>query len=362
MKIGIVTLVGNNYGNRLQNYALQEYIKALDDNIYVYTFKRNYSRNVFLGKCKHLLKSITHPDNSIKKEIKRKFSDFNKTYITFSKEILYKSKSNRALNDQYDYFVAGSDQVWNPFYTLTSAIDFLTFADRDKRISYAASMGVSDFSEAQKDTYRNWLLGMKSISVREKQAKTAIESLTGKSCRVHLDPTMLLDKKEWGNIESKPSWNRNEQYILVYFLGDEPDAASDKIKQLSSACGLEVIYIYKPSQGKQYVHDPAEFIWLIHHAKMIFTDSFHGSVFSLIFGKDFTVFERLGRETNTGSRIEFLLHKFNLYNKTDSYVEVHSYDREKVVSLIEKDRQDTRQYLCECFNIKQNRGNISESK
>lgn len=351
MKVGIVTLVGNNYGNRLQNYALQESIRSLDSNIEVYTFKRNYSRDVFLGKCKHLFKSISHPDNSINREIKRKFSGFNHKYITFSKEILYKSKLNTTLNDYYDYFVAGSDQVWNPFYTLTSGTDFLTFADYDKRISYAASMGVSTFPYTKKDTYRDWIYGMKAISVREEQAKIAIEALTGRQVQVHLDPTMLLDRNEWEKIETKPSWYKNDRYILMYFLGDEPDIVMNKVKKESLECGTKVIYIYKPSQGKQYIHDPAEFIWLMHHAEKIYTDSFHGCVFSLIFGKIFTVFERLGRETNTGSRIESLLSKFQLYDKADSYVEVSGYDKEKVLSLIENERKKARLYLCECLNI-----------
>jgi Polysaccharide pyruvyl transferase. len=356
MKVGIVTLVGNNYGNRLQNYALQEFVKSLDNSIKAITFKRNYSKNVFLGKCKHYIKRLLKPDDEIGREINNKFEAFNGKYLQFASETIYKARTNKELNQRYDYFIAGSDQVWNPEYSLTSGADFMIFADPHKRISYAASLGVTSFANVNQDLYRKWISGVKAISVREEQGKKAIEELTGKECFVHIDPTMLLSKSQWERIEVEPKWYHGEKFILKYFLGTVSQEANVMMHEEAEKSGLRIINVYDPKQGKEFIHDPAEFIWLIHHAVKIYTDSFHGSIFSLIFSKSFIVYERLGREINTGSRIETLLSKFDLYNKMNSYITVSGYDTNRVAQIIEQDRCISKQYLLKTLNLVWNFG------
>lgn len=350
MKIGIVTIVSQNYGNRLQNYALQTYLKKINREIEVVTFKRNYSRNVILGKCKQLLNSILHKKTVYEKKKEQCFAEFDKR-ILFAPEIIYRAKTNKNLADKYDYFIAGSDQVWNPEYPITSAADFMCFAEESKRLSYSASIGVSTFDNCAKIQFENWINGVKEVSVREDAGKAAIKELTGRDVEVHVDPTLLLSKKEWEEVEQKPDWYNNEKYILAYFLGPVPEDAEQMMHDIIKENGLKVIYMDLESQGVMYAHGPSEFIWLIHHAEKVYTDSFHGTVFSLIFDKVFVVFERTGNENSTGSRIECLLKKFDITTEVKNVVSVNNVDREKFKVTLEKERIKSREYLKRCLGL-----------
>lgn len=345
MKIGILTLVGNNYGNRLQNYALQEYLKSLNADIKVFTFQRNYSKNVALAKVKHLIKMFTNPDDIFIKEIKSKFKNFNDKHITFAEETVYKSRSNRLLNYKYDMFIVGSDQVWNPGYPLTSAVDFISFADKRKRISYAASMGMSELPNEKEKQFKQWFNEMYSISVREKSSADLIKKLCSKEAQVHIDPTMLLTLEQWEKIEKKPEWYDGSKYVLAYFLGEQYSEVKYKLKEARKEFNVQVIHVFSKEQGLNYIHDPAEFLWLVHHAEKVLTDSFHCVVFSILFNKKFSVFRRAGNESNTGSRLDNLLSMFSMPMFNGCYVEVSNYSREVVQDILEKERERSKNYL-----------------
>ncbi len=350
MKIGIVTIVSQNYGNRLQNYALQTYLRKIDNEIEVFTFRRNYSKNVFLGKAKNLLNNIIHKKTEYEKQKARLFEAFDKE-ISFAPEIIYRAKKNKGLGKKYDYFLAGSDQVWNPEYPITSSADFMQFTEKNKRLSYSASIGVSNFNNCSKNQFRSWINGVKTISVREDVGKVAIKELTGRDVEVHVDPTLLLTKAEWENVEQKPSWYKSEKYILAYFLGPVPKAAEKMMQDTIKENGQKVIYIDLKSQGVMYAHGPSEFIWLIHHAEKVYTDSFHGTVFSLIFDRPFVVFKRTGNENSTGSRIESLLKKFDITREVKNVTNVNNVDREKFKLILEKEKLKSREYLNRCLGL-----------
>ena len=235
MKVGILTINDNdNYGNRLQNYAVQEFLKKqkvevetvrnevgvpLEKNsIYHHFFRRTIRKinriitNKFLGK-----KNIENRKNA--------FINFTNTYIKNSSFIIKPDNIPENLNDRYDYFIAGSDQVWNPHWRLKN-IDILSFAEDRKRISFSASIGANDMPESKKDLFATELKKFKSISVREDRAKEIVEELTGrKDVEILLDPTMLLTKNDWDKISNKPKFEIPKKYILSYFL----DGCSKKI-------------------------------------------------------------------------------------------------------------------------------------
>lgn len=351
MKIGILTQIGNNYGNRLQNYALQEYLKSLHPDIQVYTLRRNYSRNVVLAKVKHALNRILKSENPYKRELKIKFKKFNDAYISFADETVYKSRSNKEINDKYDFFIAGSDQIWNPGYTMTSKADFAVFAEKRKRLSYAASIGLSDIPRENRVQFGQWIESMYALSVREKEGAELLKRLYGKNAEVHVDPTLLLCAEQWVRIEKKPEWYDGSAFVLAYFLGDQYPEIQEKQKEAREYYNTGIVHVYNEKQDLMYIHDPSEFLWLVRHAEYVLTDSFHGTVFSILFQKAFTVFRRAGNESGTGSRIDTLLRMFGISMGTEKYLAVKRIDANLLQKTLENERKRSEQYLRGILNI-----------
>ena len=213
--------------------------------------------------------------------------------------------------DEYDYFVTGSDQVWNPYFADLEKL-FIKFAPGGKRISYAASISCPEIPQDKLQMFIDGVNGMKEISVREQAGAELIEKLTGRKAEVVADPTMLLAAEKWREIARKPSWLKGDEEILTtYFLGKRPD---EIISRLADAQGLKVVNILDERVFEHYAVAPEEWLWLIDHAKLMYTDSFHGTVFSILFRRPFVVTERIGDGcvNKMTSRIDTLLGKFGL--------------------------------------------------
>ena len=213
--------------------------------------------------------------------------------------------------DEYDYFVTGSDQVWNPYFADLEKL-FLKFAPREKRIAYAASISCPEIPSKDLQGFIDGINGMKAISVREQAGAELIEQLTGRKAEVVADPTMLVAAEKWREIARKPSWLKGDEEILTtYFLGKRPD---EVINRLAMEHGLKVVNILDEHVFEHYAVAPEEWLWLIDHAKLMYTDSFHGTVFSILFRRPFVVTERIGDGcvNKMTSRIDTLLGKFGL--------------------------------------------------
>ena len=229
MKIGILTLnTHNNYGNRLQNYALKKVLLKYADVVDTIWFEKN---NCLLSKkiwnAKNIIKYILNWKDIRSYLNKYYISDCIREYNikTFSDEyipIKYDFCIKKSLNEEYDYFIIGSDQVWNPNlwgYSNNEKDFFLNFADSNKRIAYAASFGIEKVPSNKEDLFKNGLNNMKAISVREQEGAKIVKELINKDVPVVIDPTMLLTQDEWHNMAKKPNWYNGEKYILTYFLG-----------------------------------------------------------------------------------------------------------------------------------------------
>jgi hypothetical protein len=219
--------------------------------------------------------------------------------------------------------LAGSDQIWNPNYNY-SPYYFLQFVDKNKRNTYAASFGVSNISKEKYDDYSKWLSSIVNLSVREDEAISIVYALSGRDAVHVLDPTLLLAANEWEKIEEKPDgFDDSEEYTLVYFLGLIPENVVDFINELRSN-GQKIIYIegdtvpYDQIKDKKgFSYNPQEFLWLLSHCNLALTDSFHGTVFSIINKKKFYVFDRNieVNDNNIGSRLRSLLRQLHLENR-----------------------------------------------
>lgn len=372
-KVGIITLNNyNNYGNRLQNYALEEFLRINGyepQTIINKTINKKYLTIHRKQKVKELYNSgikgvFKFTKNKIFDKIHKetsnltslredRFKEFSRKYINESS--FYIDMNNNCIKeDEYDFFIVGSDQVWNPFYMEVSSISFLSFVPKRKRISYAASFGVSKIPDTHLDDYKKWLLGINKISVREDAGANIVKELTGRDVPVLIDPTMLLNKEQWLSISKKSVYKPKNKYILTYLLGGGTDEEKKIIQEISKKYNLEVVNLCDIKEEKYYITCPSEFIDYINDASIFLTDSFHGCVFSLILDTPFIVCNRVGQnyKTSMESRIDTFLNKFKLESRRFSNINnINIFKCDYTISydILENERLKAQQYLKEVF-------------
>lgn len=353
-KIAILTINDdNNYGNKLQNYAVQEILRK--QNFKPETINNQIGIvgiNVLKKKIKNILKKFLKNKSSKRYN---KFMEFNK-YIKYSRFYIDKNHISNNLNNVYDFFVTGSDQVWNPTFGRMSDIDFLTFAPKEKRNSFSASFGISEIPDDMKEYYKEKLNGLNHISVREDSGKEIIKELTGREdVEVFVDPTMLLTAEEWDKVAKKPKQLKTDKYILNYFLGELSEERRNEINRIAKENNCEVINILDKNSSF-YETGPSEFLYLEKNAFLICTDSFHSSVFAILYNHPFIVFEREDELVSMNSRIETLLRKFNLKNrKFEGKItqENLNHDYREVYEILEKEREKAENFLEKALDLEE---------
>lgn len=358
MKIGIITITeGENYGNRLQNYAVQEYLKNYKNTTIetIHNYKnqsiKEYKKNEIKNKIKTYIKIIIgykrkNNYNLLKRE--KNFKKFNKQYINYSKFKISNKDINKNINLYYDYFICGSDQIWNSNFEENDFVNFLQFADSEKRIAFAPSFGTDQISERKVKKYSKWLKEIPYLSIREERGKEIINELTGRNdVKVLVDPTMLISEKEWLKIAKKPKKLRNNKYILTYFLGRLSEKRKSEINRVAIENNCEVINILDKNNSF-YQCGPSEFLYLLKNAFLICTDSFHSCVFAIIFNRPFIIFDREDKNIKMNSRIETLLKKFELedrwYKDSISKKMLQS-NYNNAYKILEKERKKAKEYL-----------------
>lgn len=317
MKIAILTITGGqNFGNRLQNFALEKKLREYTDQVEtVVNLTRAEDEYKLSTRIKLKIKKlisviygmIPNYNNITFNNWRRRFvfEKFTKKYIHAADVKISSENIPPDLADRYDYFVAGSDQIWNPYYLFNSHIEFMDFAEEKQRISYAASFGVEEIPTEKKEMFSKWLKGIPHISVREQRGKEIVEELTGRRVETVLDPTLLLDGTQWASIEKKPKWLKKEEYILAYFLGSREDSILETVNQISDQYHLPVIRLNDNTLKNEYAVSPEEFLYLVHHCRLMCTDSYHGIIFSYQMNRPVVIFDRAlqNGETAMNSRI-----------------------------------------------------------
>lgn len=381
MKIGIVTLVSDNYGNKFQNYAVEQLLSEYGQVVtYAVDQKREKpgavnslrqklrpryigqslrSRMMYLydvtnaqrSLVGNLLYVMTHRQRLLaaKKRRHQKFSAFQESFLHISDRIITHENCNeKDWNESHDYFVCGSDQIWNPNYGTTSDLAFLSFA-KGKNIALAPSFGVSTIPKEVREDFGIWIDGIDSLSVREESGRQIIWELTGREAQVLLDPTMAIEPEQWASMARAPKSQLPEKYILTYFLGRVTKDYKKRIKNISQQMGLPVVNLFNIEEPQYYVFDPNEVLFAIQNASIVLTDSFHGSVFSILFQKDFLVFRRDEAGESMHSRLATLLGKFNLEDRLDDgRTEPTGIGTEKwcrVHQILSVEKMNTREYL-----------------
>ena len=372
MKIGIITIHNStNYGACLQSWALYKFLldsgydcEIIDlhrpvhadykySKVYVDYYGAGKKANAFNIKrfIKKLLKGKSVPDYMRVRN--DKFQSFN-SQIKLSRPY----RSIDELYDtppSYDVYLTGSDQVWNPQQPFCIEPYFLTFVTStpSKKISYAASVGIEQLTENQKEDFKSWLDSYSSISVREDEAKLLLESFINKPvCRV-ADPTFLIDRKVWKDMARRPMIS--EPYILCFKLYSGNHLVDYAI-QLGKQSGKKVLVIPSGNElsGCEVVRDagPEDFLGYIADADLLISDSYHANVFGLLLGsKNQMAYIKPGNQR--GSRLITLYKMFSMDDHFISPDLSTTYDEivckkkdEGYISIkIEEEKKQSRLYL-----------------
>ncbi len=330
-KAGIITIYQNNrnYGGLLQAYALQKVIQAFDFESEILNYTQNQAsyrfsrmRNLGLKRTFEVAKNKLKTRMQFRKnpELGRNIAIRNQYLHDFEMNIPHTEPVHddgiKAVASNYDVLVCGSDQIWNP--GLWSPVMFLDIQGFEgRRFSYAASIGRNQLTEKEKAYISEHAKGLDAISVREKSAENLVQKLVQKKVETVLDPTFLLERKDWEKEAKKPE-GVPEQFVFSFFLGENADVKKAVFDQFSTR--LPIVTIphlqtgYKAEDEKYstvqlYDVGPREWIWLILNAEYIFTDSFHGTAFSVNLNRIFFSFPKgaKGDKQSINSRLLDLL-------------------------------------------------------
>ena len=351
-----------NYGAVLQAYALQETIKKIAEQakekvdikiINLQNKSRDINYNYSRFTLKNLIKNILTFNKLIIK--KNRYEEFFKKYYNLTK-IVHEENELRNEYNEKDYLICGSDQIWN-----TRVVDFdwsyyLGFTNTSHKISYAPSFGQKkiEFTKEEKEKIKKSLTSFEKISVRDEYSKGIVASIANKESEILVDPTMLISSEEWDEIISSKRIVK-EKYILVYLIekNKKADDIYKKVSKLAKQKKIKAVIIvpnikidWKYSFIKKYDAAAIEFLNLIKYSEYVITTSFHGTIFSILFNKNFITINGLD-----DNRINTLLTKNGLEMQSIKTDEIEQIDLEKNVDfskskkVIEKEKNKSMKYL-----------------
>lgn len=349
--VSIISLIGlDNYGNLLQKFAVSHVIQSKGVDV-ENEFCLNHTSKKSLIRCWiSCMKYRLHLTQDERANNFMSFSNLTKQHYSVFK--WYRKK--------VDNYICGSDQIWSPdvISPKVNNLDFFfaKFAPKERRIAYSASFGVSTLPEDKKKEYAQYLSEMKAISVREESGAKIVKELIGKDVPVLIDPTLMLDKWDWQKVSKKPNFHIPEKFLLTYYLGEVSDERNQYLEKVASENGLEIIRLEAHNHNKAWWKTgPSEFIWLIEHCSLMCTDSFHGSVFSILMEVPFLVFDREDTLGDMSSRIETLLSKFKLEDRKFNDQQgraVFEKNYQHIQGILDIERRKALDYLSEALELK----------
>lgn len=370
--IGIITFHHYyNYGTALQAYALQHVIEELGYSsslidyrayeekrmtkwqliklrsrrllIYIKEFKRVY-------RLTHYKTLLASKEPAFDKFFEDFFITTKDTYINF-----VQLETNTPF---FDIYCTGSDQTWSPLIGLNRAM-FLEFApEKARRISYAASLGVSYLSDDQRSLIHDKLISYSHISCRESSGTHLLRDvMREKEITTVLDPTLLIDSNGWDKVAETPKIPM--PFVLCYFIG-HADYYRKIAKDISSKMGIRLVYI--PVSWRDLTEKnellkgvgPREYLGLIRNAELILTDSFHGTLFSVNYHKNFFSFIKNsgGKRASDNSRIYDILDRLGLLDRLiedGNEVVLNDIDYKKVDARLFDERARSYEYLAKAL-------------
>lgn len=362
MNVTVITwLGGGNYGTSLQSYALCHKLAFLGYNVsFLLYFDRHFGWKSWVKGCLSVIGLMQWKE-------KRKYrgtQSLEKLYRfqkeNYQIETVYFPWQYQRLLKNTDVFITGSDQIWNAWHSF-NPFYFLDFAPKRKKIAYASSIGTTDFPERHKNEIRNLLSCFSHIGVREQAGVYAISSLLQRDDIIQvLDPTFLLEEKEWKNLsrEAMIEINLPSRYILCYLIGENQHYI-EQVEVVRETYGIADVIIIPAVENKNFTvpgakvyngAGPKEFIHLIQNATVVCTDSFHATAISINLSVNFVEFLRFkdSDKKSQNSRIYDVLDRYGLHsrlysNETDVWT--MPIDYKPIQVLLAKDRNKSVDFL-----------------
>lgn len=355
-KIGILTFHrAANFGAVLQAYALQQAVSSLDENVTVeiidyHCKKIEDSYAIFNPNTGNFLKECLRVPFCLKKRWKKRriFDEFLNNKLSVSSTD-YFPKSIVDADSQYGAIISGSDQVWNDTLTdsdLTYCLDFVS--DRRKCFSYAASFGNTSGDREKEKLYRREISRFNGISVRENKSVKMLDPINREDIVVSPDPTLLLSKEAW-NLFAETGLRHKVPYVLIYELTPGRNLV-EHAKKIAKEKNVELLmlsesYTRYPEIKHVRGASPIDFVALIKNAECVVTNSFHGTVFSIINNTEFYVESQAQKTVN--NRIIHLLEEFDITGRDISHAETRNSDLcwECINSIRKRKAEETISYL-----------------
>lgn len=363
-KIGIVTIhMINNYGAVEQAYALNKFLRqygydveTIDLRTYRVAESYNWLRPVHsVMDLVRNLQSVLYYPKLLRRN--RRFENFVKHNIPLSDKIFYSNEELKQADLDYDYYICGSDQIWNTFCENYDDAFLLDFAKgRAPRIAYAASLGHDAIHDNLKQRFCCNLPNYKAISVREASAVPIIEEIAKKQVSHVVDPVFLLDGEQWSKVASDSPIDK--PYIFCYYVKGDLPGMRDYAKKLSRVKKMPVVVVTKDLREMLYLNKkcydagPAEFLSLIKNADYVCTNSFHACAFSIIFKRKFIIFTE-----KKSPRLQSILGTFGLLERlvtSESNIEtiLSEIDYAEVHKKLESMRASSIRFLLDAVDYK----------
>lgn len=376
-RVGIVTYWEKNYGSALQCYALKS---EIEKNGYVCEVMgesfpgldkyKHYAKElgtIFLISIRHpsylmkyimLRKAVKYSANCLSEESDLRLNLFCESVLQ-PREYSYKHMKKLALDDKYKCFIAGSDQIWSGNQKMNNVF-FLKFAPPKKRIAFAPSFGTENIDSFNIRSFRKEIRNFKKLSVREQRGQEIIKELTGLDVPRIADPTFLKTREEWTEF-AKESPLPDGKYILVHFLDEPNNTAIQCLRNLSAETGYRTLCfayphsVFQSVSNYQFVDgDPRDYVAAVEHAAFVLTDSFHTTLFSVIFRRRFFTFARQYRHSSSQqSRITTLLELVGYQERFVAseidFIAAMVADLHSCEDILSKERNKAKQYLKEAI-------------
>ena len=373
----------HDYGGMLQAFATQRFLEKQGIDSDAINFD-NVKRDISRRKWKYFLSNmmdisiVKEKSRLIEKKIRQKtnarltaqmaerdnaFDKFCKSHFKVSRPFASWNDMAKASKKEYDAVIVGSDQLWLPSNVMADYYTLNWVPDKVKKIAYATSFGIGNIPQKYKEMYRQYLTRIDYLSARETSGQEIISELTDRSVPLVNDPALLLDANGWDEvIKEKPIIN--DKYIFCYFMGDNPEQR-DFVKRLAKEKGLKIVALLHLDQfietDEHYADytpwdiSPDDFVNLVKYAEYVCTDSFHGTVFSIIYSRNFFTFKRFNKKASlsTNTRITSLLTRVGLMDRLVENVEERPdniNDWRKIQECVSDFRNASGSWLIESIN------------
>lgn len=317
MKIGIITFHwATNFGAVLQAYALQHYLQSLGNDVHIINYKP-YKYNFSIRSL--LSKAIFNNILLLKKE--RQIKIFRSRFLNQTNRY-YSENELKSNPPQFDIYITGSDQVWNPYFTQfgegkTTLTYFLSFGNSNvNKYAYAISCGTTEYDETVKKIIKPVINDINKIGVREDSGLNILQSVDYKHKNLVVpDPTLLLDAEDYDKLLNT-QYKIKKKYHFIYIL--RSNSLKKKLFDIDRTLG------YNSVISEAWDGDIGKWLYLIKHAEFMMTNSYHGMLFCIQYHIPFVVITEKGRLQGMNDRFNTVLSRLNLQDRILSEVNVNN--------------------------------------